>query len=203
MIRVAAALRRCCADLAAEGARFAVVGGLAVSARADARLTRDVDLAVSVSNDAEAERLVRALFRRGYVTVATLDQTTAGRLATIRLRAPREFDEGVVIDLLFATSGIEAEVVAGAQALEVAPGLDVPVANAAHLIALKVLSLDDSRRPNDRADILALLGVVTEADLQETRRALGLMTSRGFDRGKDLLAVLAQVIGSRSDASPS
>ncbi|MCK6551640.1 nucleotidyl transferase AbiEii/AbiGii toxin family protein [Myxococcota bacterium] len=37
---------------------FALVGGLAVSVRSEVRFTRDVDLAISVSSDAEVERLV-------------------------------------------------------------------------------------------------------------------------------------------------
>jgi hypothetical protein len=45
-------------DIAAERKRFALVGGLAVSVRAEVRFTRDVDLAVAVENDAEAESLV-------------------------------------------------------------------------------------------------------------------------------------------------
>ena len=42
-------------DLATQ--RLALVGGLAVSARAEPRFTRDVDLAVAVVSDDEAERL--------------------------------------------------------------------------------------------------------------------------------------------------
>ena len=40
---------------------WALVGGLAVSARAEPRFTRDVDLAVAVEGDPEAESLVREL----------------------------------------------------------------------------------------------------------------------------------------------
>ena len=36
--------------------RFALVGGLAVSARAEPRLTRDADLAVAVSDDHDARK---------------------------------------------------------------------------------------------------------------------------------------------------
>ncbi len=60
-------------DIAAEGKRFALVGGLAVSVRAEVRFTRDVDLAVAVDNDTEAESLVYALKSRGYTTVASVE----------------------------------------------------------------------------------------------------------------------------------
>ena len=60
------ALETVAADLDAVGAAWAVVGGLAVSARAEPRLTRDVDIAVAVASDAAAEALVRLLTQRGY-----------------------------------------------------------------------------------------------------------------------------------------
>lgn len=40
---------------------FALVGGLAVSARTEPRFTRDADLAVALASDAEAEALIREL----------------------------------------------------------------------------------------------------------------------------------------------
>lgn len=44
--------------LVAMGRPFALVGGLAVSFRAEVRFTRDVDLAVVVKDDADFESLV-------------------------------------------------------------------------------------------------------------------------------------------------
>jgi len=76
-------------DIAAEGKRFALVGGLAVSVRAEVRFTRDVDLAVAVDNDMEAESLVYALKSRGYTTVASVEHEAQSRLAIIRLRSPK------------------------------------------------------------------------------------------------------------------
>jgi hypothetical protein len=49
------ALRGICAELTERGRNFALVGGLAVSIRAEVRFTRDVDIAVSVENDEDAE----------------------------------------------------------------------------------------------------------------------------------------------------
>ena len=49
-------LRQAATDLIKVGVRFAVVGGLAVSARAEPRLTRDADFAVAVASDEEAGR---------------------------------------------------------------------------------------------------------------------------------------------------
>jgi hypothetical protein len=51
-------LRRAGADLDAVGAKWAIIGGLAVATRAVPRFTQDVDFAVSVADDAEAEDIV-------------------------------------------------------------------------------------------------------------------------------------------------
>lgn len=64
--RLHRALVRLSSDLAEHSGGFALVGGVAVSVRAEPRLTRDLDVAVAVSDDAEAEELVRSLVARGY-----------------------------------------------------------------------------------------------------------------------------------------
>ncbi|MDZ7732581.1 MAG: nucleotidyl transferase AbiEii/AbiGii toxin family protein [Acidimicrobiia bacterium] len=149
------ALRRSVDDLSSMGRAFALVGGLAVSARAEPRLTRDVDLAVAVADDAEAEEVVRALRVCGYSVVSALEQETTGRLASVRLRSDTE-GRGVIVDLLFASSGIEAEVAGDAERLEVLPGFVVPVARIGHLVAMKLLARDDRGRPADADDLAAL-----------------------------------------------
>ncbi|MBN1655552.1 MAG: hypothetical protein JXA30_17425 [Deltaproteobacteria bacterium] len=94
-------------DLYAAGKRFAVIGGIAVSVRSEVRFTRDIDLAVSVTDDGEAEALVYTLQNRGYRTITSVEQEAKKRLATIKLISP----EGVKVDLMFANTGIEAEII--------------------------------------------------------------------------------------------
>ena len=65
------------------------IGGLAVSARAEPRTTRDVDVAVSADGDAAAEQLVFHLQSRGYVVGMLLEQEKTGRIATVRLTRGR------------------------------------------------------------------------------------------------------------------
>jgi hypothetical protein len=172
---------------------WALVGGLAVSARGEPRFTRDIDLAVAVADDPTAEALVHSLVGSGYRILASLDQEQVGRLATVRLEAPTEGPAGVVVDLLFASSGIEAEVVRDAEVLEVLPGLRVPVARRGHLLTLKLLS-DSPGRPQDRVDIVALLREATPADLEEVRQLAVLISQRGYARGRDLLSSLEQYV---------
>jgi hypothetical protein len=83
MIELEAQLRRIDVELRTIGIAFAVVGGLAVSVRAEPRLTRDADLAVAVLDDQQAEELVRLLQQRGYNVVAAVEQAATGRLATV------------------------------------------------------------------------------------------------------------------------
>ncbi|MGH7277846.1 MAG: hypothetical protein ACREJG_04085 [Candidatus Rokuibacteriota bacterium] len=98
------------------------------------------------------------------------------------------------LDALFASSGIEAEVVTAADALDVLPGLRAPVATSGHLIALKVLARDDRMRPQDRVDLVALVAAATPADLAQAREALALIEQRGFHRGKNLAAELEEFL---------
>jgi hypothetical protein len=125
---------------------------------------------------------------------AVAEQEATRRLATARLVPAGEEEHGVVVDALFASSGIEAEVVDEAQTLQVQPDCRIPVATIGHLIALKVLARDDVRRPMDRADLNSLLRVATPADVLRARAALALIESRGFQRGRHLEAELEQLM---------
>jgi len=173
------------------------VGGLAVSARAEPRFTRDIDLVVLVASDPDAERLVHDLQARGYRVQAIVEQEAAARLATARLVPTGEDEAGVVVDALFASSGIEPEIVSEAETVEVLANLRIPVATIGHLIALKILARDDTTRPMDRADLLALIGAAGPADLAQARTAVALIHRRGFQRDRDLLAELDRLLRER------
>jgi predicted nucleotidyltransferase len=184
------AIRRIVGDLDGQGSAWALVGGLAVSARTEPRTTRDVDVAVTVPDDAAAEALIWNLTRAGYTAAGAVEQTDTQRLATVRLHPPSSHASGVIVDLLFASSGIESEVVARATRLEIVAGLELPVASIGDLIALKVLSRDDDRRPQDAMDLRALCRAASDADIAVAREALDLITARGSHRGRDLDALL-------------
>lgn len=194
MTRLERVLLRAASDLDRADVPWALVGGLAVSARTEPRFTRDVDLAVSVSGDAEAEALVRDQRADGYVVLATVEHAATARLATVRLQPPGEQAGGVVVDLLFASSGIEPELVAASERIPFTGTMELPVATVGHLIAAKLLAEDDSQRAQDRVDLRALAAVASVADLDEAREAVGLISDRGYDRGRDLRAALAALI---------
>ena len=178
------ALKRILAELEGANAACALIGGLAVSARAEPRTTRDVDLAVSTPDDAGAEQLVFHLQTRGYTVGALLEQERTGRISTVRLK--RDTERSVFIDLLFASSGIEPEIVRDAEDLAVLEDVTVRVATRAHLIALKVLARDDRHRPQDWDDLRALLADASDAEVVAARNALELIEQRGYNRGRAL-----------------
>jgi single-stranded DNA-specific DHH superfamily exonuclease len=185
-------LRQVTDDLSGTGVAFALVGGLAVSARAEPRLTRDADLAVAAATDDAAEAVIRKLLDLGYSAVATVEHEVSGRMATVRLTG-RADDEGVVTDLLFASCGIEPEIVASAEKLSVLPGLTLFVATVGHLIAMKLLARDDRRRPADADDLAALAAIASADDWRDATRAVELIAERGYARGRDLVAALAEL----------
>ena len=181
-MKLADALRALVERLDERNVPYAVVGGLATSARGEARFTRDVDLAVSVHDDGEAEQVLFELSRTGYTVVATVEQDATGRLATARLRAP----DGVACDLVFATSGVEAEVVANAERLELFPGLFLLTASVESLLAMKTLSATP-QRPRDLEDIRSMLAANPDFDERVVVELLEKIEQNGYGRGQRLL----------------
>ena len=185
-------LRQASALFTQQGRSWALVGGLAVSVRTEPRFTRDLDLAVAVSDDQDAEDLVRMLQAEGFHAQTILEQDSTHRLATVRLIPARTATPGLMLDLLFASSGIEAEVCASAELLAVFPEVIVPVARIHHLIALKVLSRDDSSRPQDAGDLRQLIGACREGDFALACDSVRLIERRGFNRSRSLEDALKQ-----------
>lgn len=159
-----------------------LIGGLAVSVRCDPRFTRDVDLAIVVADDAGAEDVVRVLGHDGFTIASVVEQDAVHRMAMVRLVAA----DGVSIDLLMASSGIEPEIVADAETLEVVKGIQLPVARTGHLIALKLLSVAPGRE-TDAADLRVLSRLAEEGEWARADTAVRLIAERGFARGRSLL----------------
>lgn len=199
------ALLRVTQDL--EGRPFALVGGLAVGVRSISRFTSDVDLAVAVASDRDAEALVRELVGRGYRLVAQLEHLDTGRFATVRLRLPAGLlppDETPIVDLLFATTGIEAQIAAAAEPMTVEAGLVLPVARAGHLMAMKALSQHPVRRPQDMVDLMRLAERALPEEVERARAAIQAIAAAGYARGHDLVAVLDQALaGARAGPDPA
>ena len=187
MSRLDDALRRAVDTLDGLDASFALVGGMAVSVLAAPRMTGDVDLAVAVGSDADAESVARGFAAAGYRIASLLQQEQMGRLAGVRAV---DSATGVSLDLLFAMCGAEPEIVETASPLEVLPGVVVPVASVGGLLVMKLLSRDDRRRPTDADDLNTLSALAREDDWAQASRLVDLITARGANRGRDLAADL-------------
>lgn len=148
MIMPESALPQIVGDLRDLRSPWALVGGLAVCARADPRPTADIDIAVAVPDDATARARVGDLLAAGYRSRESIVHDQTGRLATVRLLSPAA-GEDVAVDLFFASSGVEAEIVGAAESLEVQPGLAIPVARIGHLIAVKLCWRRSAKRDRD------------------------------------------------------
>ncbi len=169
------------------GAAWALVGGLAVSLRAEPRLTRDADLAVAASDDRQAEAVVFALTSQGFRMSQVLEHESSGRLATARLVAPGH-GPVVLVDLLFHSSGIEPEIVKAAEPVRLWDH-EVPVARTGHLVVLKLLARSPDR-PQDAIDLVALRRVCTSDELRRAERAAELIQLRGCNRNRDLPSLI-------------
>jgi predicted nucleotidyltransferase len=183
--RLLVALRRMAAALDARGQQWALVGGLAVSVRTEPRFTRDIDLAVAVASDEAAESLVAGLVGSGFRLLLSLEHQALGRLAAVRLLPPGEPEAGVVIDLLFSSSGIEEEICRDAERLDVSPGLTVAVAQTGHLVVMKLLATAPDR-PQDDLDLRALVAVLTPLERVRARAAALRIEEVGANRSKPL-----------------
>lgn len=177
------AVRRIATDLVELNVPFALVGGLAVSVRTEPRFTRDADLAVSVASDVEAEQLLFSLTHRAYQIQTSIEHTGTGRLATARLVSPAR--ASLIVDLLFASSGIEREVVAEADYIEIFADLKLRVAKPGHLVAMKLLS-SGKKRAQDAVDLASLRSALTDDEIARARRAVALIQQRACARGRDL-----------------
>jgi predicted nucleotidyltransferase len=175
------------------GHESALVGGVAVSIRARERFTKDVDLAVAVASDAQVEALAFGMQRRGFELTTVVEQESKRVVATLRFRPPGASVGTPGVDLLCASCGIEREIVEAAEPLEIAPGTVVPVARVSHLIAMKVLAVSEER-DQDASDLRALLALASPREIEDARRALGLIEDRGFDRGKRMSEALDEFL---------
>jgi hypothetical protein len=124
--------------------------------------------------------------RLGYSVLVVVEQEATGRMSTVRL----ETTGSVITDLLFASSGIEQDIVERSTQISVIPGLVLPVASVGDLIAMKLLARDDRHRPTDADDLRALREVASTADWDTAREAVITIQQRGYARQRNLVAAL-------------
>ena len=172
--------------------KYALVGGLAVSFRALERATKDIDVAIATTDDTEAENIILSLQSLGFHPATLLENKKQKRISTVRLLSA-EFP-GVYLDLLFATSGIEPEVVESAEPVEVLPEVIVQLATRPSLLAMKVLSSTSKHRRQDLLDIDNLFAEATTEEIIHAKKLVSLIQERGFNHQQDLLALFDKLL---------
>lgn len=185
-------LRSIAETLESLNIEYALIGALAVSIYTEPRTTRDIDIAIALSNE-EEEVLIQSLMKAGYNKRSVLLHVMPTQKLGTRLQQLNGERSSTPLDLLTSSSGIEREVVESSQPIEVFPGLLIPIAIMGHLIAMKVLSENEEDRSKDRMDLKNLLKVAEPNDLEIAKEALLLIEERGFSRGKDLMQSLADI----------
>lgn len=179
-----AAIRKVVSFFEVNKYHYALVGGLAVSFRTIERTTKDVDLALSVADDKEAELIIRSLQNLGFQPVTLLENKKHRKISTVRLLS--DTYQGIFIDLLFCTSGIEKEVVETAEKIEILKDLYVNVASTSSLIAMKTLSSTHKQRRQDLLDLDNLIREANDEELKEAKKLILLIQTREFNDGKNL-----------------
>ncbi|MSP62524.1 MAG: hypothetical protein EXR72_19770 [Myxococcales bacterium] len=132
----------------ALGARYMLIGGLAVGIRSRERATRDVDFSLAAS-PAETDRLIAAMAGRGY---SSRLHGAAGPGAVVRFHRVSEDGIDRWIDVLVAGTEFEEEALGRALPVRFL-GRDLRVATAEDLIVFKLIA----GRLQDLADVGALI----------------------------------------------
>lgn len=183
-------LRRPTSDLTDSGFEWCLVGGLAASVYVEPRTTKDVDVAVTMRSEDEMAELRSFLISRGYSHPTILMRSFPTRPMGWRLLRPRSRATEVPVDILTAACSIEDKIVRCAVKVELLPALTLPVAALGHLIAMKVLSHNDTDRLQDRVDVISLIRVATTDNMLLAEQALRQISERGFSNERNLIEEL-------------
>lgn len=129
------------------GIPSAAIGGLALGAWGKARLTRDADLKILLRRD-ERQRLLKLLEADYRSLNADPDEMLRRNGIVFVLNS-----EGARIDIMLEDTEFDAQIIARAQMVEIAPGRQVRVCSPEDLIVLKMLA----SRPQDWVDVATVI----------------------------------------------
>jgi len=153
----AADSRRALRALTRAEVPFAVIGATALAARGLPRMTKDLDVVVTVDDAWDA---LDALQGAGFRSVSPVERGEAPEPMYVLTRGPSE------VDLLVAAGEPESTVIAEATSVSVF-GVDAPTATLEHLVLMYLYS-NQVRHQGDLARIV----VETLADLGDVERYL-------------------------------
>jgi hypothetical protein len=172
------------------GVRWFLFGAQAAILHGVARLSADVDVTVDLG-DRPTRALAEALAAAGFELRVTdvdgfVEQT---RVLPVVHRASR-----IPVDLVLAGPGLEEQFFAGAEHRRIGE-VDVPIASAEDLVAMKILA----GRPRDLDDVAAIVTARRrDLDLNRVRGTLRLL-EKALDR-RDLAAELERLLAASGTA---
>ena len=125
----------------------AVIGGLAVAVWGEPRLTRDVDIKVSLQRDQAADLL--SLLKADYSFLSDNPEQTLRQMGMLFVQDVA----GLRLDLLLADTSFDIEVIQRASPKEIEPGQIITVCTPEDLILYKMIST----RPRDHEDVQGVM----------------------------------------------
>lgn len=123
-------LARLCASLNAQGARYVVVGGLAVNQQGFLRATEDIDLLLEESRENQ-EKVLRALEVLPDKAVREVKNSDLDEYTVVRVA-----DE-IVVDLMLSACGVTYKEAEGEIETKYLQGVAIPFASAKLLLRTK------------------------------------------------------------------
>jgi hypothetical protein len=139
-------LLRLCAELNRLGARYIIIGGLAMNELGLVRVTEDIDLLIDGS--VENQRLVRQALR--ILPERAIDEL--GPQEDLREWVVVRVNDEITVDLMTAACGVTFAEAQDAFVLRAVGGLEIPFASRDLMIRLK-----QGNREKDRIDLEYLL----------------------------------------------
>ena len=130
--------------LQSRGTPFAVIGGVAVAAHGEPRLTDDVDLVLAIDAE-QALELIRELPGTAFEPLFSGVEEVVVRSSILPLR---HIPSGTTVDLALGLSGFERAAIARARSIDMGP-VSPPVVTPEDLLIMKVLA----SRPRDLDDV--------------------------------------------------
>jgi hypothetical protein len=130
--RLGRALMRLDAALSAAEAPWALAGGLAAAVRSEPAMRYEIEAVVAIPDFEGREALLGLLRSRDYSERSSV----VGDSSVAHLISPGGESPEIPVDLHFASSSIELELVAEAERMEVVSGTVVPVARTGHLLPM-------------------------------------------------------------------
>lgn len=181
-VEVLAALKKV---LGPRRIRWYVFGAQAALIYGSARMTMDVDVTISVTQE-RIRPLVAALFKGGFASRSDDIEAFFARSRVIPLYHKRT---RMPLDLVVARDALEASFLERARPIDIG-GLRVPVISPEDLVVAKLFA----GRPRDLGDVRSVLGAMGDSmDLRYVRSLLGQL-DEAEDRA-DLLPTFERLLG--------